>query len=72
MIIGPVFAGVDESSLRSGLDLTKKRSPIRTMVLLDGGLEFKKNKNKIKIHDWTVDFALLYDWSKEIWSQDRV
>jgi hypothetical protein len=28
----------------SGLDLTQKCSPIRTMVLLDG-LEFKKNKN---------------------------
>ena len=42
-----VFAGVDESSLRSGLDLTQKCSPIRTMVLLDGGpLEFKKNKTK--------------------------
>ena len=39
-----VFAGVDESSLRSGLDLTQKCSP---MVLLDSGpLEFKKNKTK--------------------------
>jgi len=35
-------------------------------------LNLRKIKIKIKIHDWTVDFALLYDWSRKIWSQDRV